>query len=103
MPYWLSPSSYVFIILLGEWMKFKKGDIVITKALPGQPEEDRLVFKLHSNPRLKEYEYYKVCWVASGIHIKGRYAGTLVTCFHLNNCVLYDPLGIKREVKEHKL
>ena len=80
-------------------MKFKKGDIVITKALPGQPERDRLVFKLHSNPRLREDEY----WVASGIHIKGRYAGSLVTGFYLDNCVLYDPLGIKREVKEHKL
>ena len=82
-------------------MNFKAGDIVMTKV-PGQPEEDRLVFKLHSSPRLERYSQHEI-WVASGIHIRGRYTGTLVTSFYLVGCILYDPLGIKMEVKEHKL
>lgn len=91
-------------------MKFKKGDIIITKATePWQTEADRLVFKLYTDAR---YDYYndlrgklssEKTWWASGRHVKGKYAGTYVRTFHINNCTLYDPLGIKREVKEHKL
>ena len=84
-------------------MAFKAGDIVT-------PEGDHkdVIFRIYS----VRWEYYwslggirsdEKRWLATGTHIGKKYHGTWVNQFHLDQCVLYNPICKFKKIKQFSM
>lgn len=85
-------------------MNFKAGDLVT-------PEGDHkdVIFKIHYPPKFRHYyglwgnKSEEKRWLASGQHIGPKYYGTWVNEFHLELCVLYNPICKFKKIKKFSM
>lgn len=84
-------------------MNFKAGDIV---TIEGDHED--VVFRIHSIRWDDYYGPWGKCnkgkrWLANGVHIGKSYHGTWMNQFHLELCVLHNPICRFKRLKKFNM
>jgi len=81
-------------------MNFKIGDTVTPNG-----DHEEVIFKIIGKPRIGHYFNggQDKKWLANGVHIGRRYRGTLTNNFHLENCVMYNPICKFKKLKRFSM
>lgn len=82
---------------------FKAGDIVTPEG-----DHEDVIFRIHSVRWDDYYGPWGKCdkgkrWLASGTHIGSKYHGAWVNSFHLELCVIYNPICKFKKLKSFSM